>query len=81
MRRLARGTRDSRKIGRRLASLASKPARVGRLMLAQGEHPRVVMDTLGHRRFGMILNTYSHVIPSLQRRAADRMAVLLSAAR
>ena len=48
-------------------------------MLAQGEHPRVVMETLGHSQIGMTMNTYSHVIPPLQRDAADRMDALLKA--
>jgi len=47
------------------------------LMLAQGEHPRVVMETLGHSQISMTMNTYSHVIPTLQRDAADRMERLL----
>jgi len=47
------------------------------LMLAQGEHPRVVMETLGHSQISMTMNTYSHVIPALQREAADRMDQLL----
>ena len=34
---------------------------------------RVVMETLGHWQISLTLNTYSHVIPALQREAADRM--------
>ena len=48
-------------------------------MLALGESPRVVMDFLGHSHISMTLNTYSHVIPSLQRAAADRLGALLAA--
>jgi integrase len=48
------------------------------LMLAQGEHPRVVMETLGHSQISMTMNTYSHVIPALQREAASRMDRLLA---
>ena len=47
------------------------------LMLAQGEHPQVVMETLRHSQISMTMNTYSHVIPHLQREAADRMDRLL----
>lgn len=47
-------------------------------MLAQGEHPRVVMETLGHSQISMTMNTYSHVIPALQREAAGRMDQLLA---
>lgn len=48
------------------------------LLLAQGTHPRVVMELLGHSQIGLTMNTYSHVIPSLEREAADRMNALLS---
>jgi integrase len=48
------------------------------LLLAQGVHPRVVMETLGHSQIALTLNTYSHVIPTLQREAADRMEAALS---
>ena len=48
-------------------------------MLVLGESPRVVMDILGHSQISMTLNTYSHVIPSLQRAAANRLGALLAA--
>ena len=43
------------------------------LLLAQGVHPRVVMETLGHSQISLTMDTYSHVMPSLQREAADKM--------
>jgi len=43
------------------------------LLLTQGVHPRVVMETLGHSQIGITLDTYSHVLPVLQRDAADEM--------
>lgn len=43
------------------------------LLLAQGVHPRVVMEQLGHSTIALTMNTYSHVIPALEREAADRM--------
>ncbi len=43
------------------------------LLLAQGVHPRVVMETLGHSNISLTMNTYSHVIPALQREAASKM--------
>jgi integrase len=49
------------------------------LLLAQGVHPRVVMETLGHSQIGLTMNTYSHVIPALQREAAMKMDALLTA--
>ena len=48
------------------------------LLLAQGVPARVVMETLGHSQIGLMLNTYSHVIPQLGREAADRMDEVLS---
>ena len=48
------------------------------LLLAQGVHPRVVMDVLSHNQISLTMDTYSHVIPALQREAADRMDALLT---
>ena len=47
------------------------------LLLAQGVHPRVVMETLGHSQISLTMNTYSHVIPALQLDAAERMDAIL----
>ena len=43
------------------------------LLLAQGVHPRVVMELLGHSQVSLTLDTYSHVLPGLQAEAAKRM--------
>lgn len=48
------------------------------LLLAQGTHPRVVMEMLGHSTIALTMNTYSHAIPALERDAADRMNAILS---
>lgn len=48
------------------------------LLLAQGVHPRVVMETLGHSTIAMTMNVYSHVIPELQRDAARKMDAVLA---
>ncbi|HUZ70392.1 MAG TPA: tyrosine-type recombinase/integrase [Candidatus Saccharimonadales bacterium] len=47
------------------------------LMLVQGVSPRVVMETLGHSSIALTMNTYSHVLPALQREAADAIDRLL----
>lgn len=47
------------------------------LLLAQGVHPRVVMETLGHSGIALTMDTYSHVMPSLQKDAADQMEAAL----
>ena len=41
------------------------------LLLAEGVHPRVVMEILGHSQISLTMNTYSHVLPSVLREAAD----------
>lgn len=48
------------------------------LMLANGEHPRIVQERLGHADISMTLGRYSHVTNDMQREAADRLAQLLS---
>ncbi len=47
------------------------------LLLAQGVNRRVVMETLGHSQVSVTLNTYSHVLPALQRDAAARINAVL----
>lgn len=47
------------------------------LLLVQGVSPRVVMEILGHSQINVRMNTYSHVIPALQRDAAARLDELL----
>ena len=42
------------------------------LMLAQGVHPKIVSERLGHANIGITLDTYSHVVPGLQEAAARR---------
>lgn len=49
------------------------------LLLADGAHPRVVMEILGHSQIGLTMNTYSHVIPALKRDAADQIDRLVGA--
>lgn len=41
------------------------------LALSAGVHPKVVQEKLGHSSIKMTLDTYSHLIPSMQREAAD----------
>jgi integrase len=43
------------------------------LMLSEGIHPKVVQEMLGHSNINLTLATYSHVLPTMQRDAADRM--------
>ena len=50
------------------------------LLLAAGVHPKVVQERLGHSQVSVTLDTYSHVAPSLQREAAERLDGLLNRA-
>jgi len=43
------------------------------LLLAEGVHPRVVMELLGHSQMRTTMDIDSHVMPALAREAADRM--------
>jgi integrase len=40
-------------------------------MLAAGASPRTVMKTLGHSQIGLTMNTYTHVLPEIERAAID----------
>lgn len=41
------------------------------LMLLKGVHPKIVSERLGHASIGITLDTYSHVLPSMQQEAAE----------
>ncbi|ENQ3077144.1 hypothetical protein ACEOWG_000291 [Bacillus cereus] len=43
-------------------------------MLKQGILPKIVSKRLGHKRIGITLDTYSHVVPGLQEKAVDQFA-------
>jgi integrase len=47
------------------------------LLLAQGVQPRVVMETLGHSQISITMDTYSHVMPALSVKAAQKMNAAL----
>jgi integrase len=48
------------------------------LMLSHGVHPKVVSEMLGHSSVGITLDLYSHVTPTLQREAAERIGKALA---
>ena len=43
-------------------------------LLAAGASPRTVMKTLGHSQIGLTMNTYTHVLPDIERTAVDAAA-------
>src|SRR5437773_167308 len=49
------------------------------LMLLQGVHPKVVSERLGHASVGITLDTYSHVLPSMQSEAVRAFDQLFAA--
>jgi integrase len=49
------------------------------LMLALGISPKIVAEALGHSRIAVTMDTYSHVLPTLQDDAARKMDGLLAA--
>ena len=48
------------------------------LLLVQEVDPRTIMETLGHSRISMTMDTYAHVMPALQLRAAAKMDEILA---
>ncbi len=48
------------------------------LLIAQGVHPRYVMDILGHSQIGLTMNTYGHAYLAIQREAATKMDEILN---
>ena len=47
------------------------------MLLASGEHPKVVQERLGHASVTLTLDTYSHLVPGMQERASQRLDELL----
>ena len=47
------------------------------LLLVAGENPKVVSERLGHASISMTLDTYSHVLPTMQEAAAERLESML----
>ncbi len=49
------------------------------LMLIKGVHPKVVSERLGHASIGITLDTYSHVLPTMQAEAVAAFDELIAA--
>lgn len=47
------------------------------LLLLAGENPKVVSERLGHASITLTLDTYSHVLPDMQRGAAEKLERVL----
>lgn len=48
------------------------------LMLLKGVHPKIVSERLGHASIAITLDTYSHVLPSMQLEAAEAVDELFA---
>ncbi len=49
------------------------------LLLAAEENPKVVSERLGHATINLTLDTYSHVLPSMQKAATEKLEQMLFA--
>lgn len=47
------------------------------LLLTTNEHPKVVSERLGHANIILTLDTYSHVLPSMQQAASEKLESIL----
>lgn len=47
------------------------------LLLAANVNPKIVSERLGHSTITLTLDTYSHVLPTMQRAAADQLETML----
>lgn len=43
------------------------------LLLSMGVHPKVVQEILGHSEISMTMDIYSHVLPTMQKEAMDKL--------
>jgi integrase len=54
------------------------PNSTATLLLAMGAHVKVVQELLGHSNIMMTLNIYSHVLPSLEQDAMNKISDLFN---
>jgi len=47
------------------------------LLLTRNTHPKVVQELLGHSSITITLDTYSHVLPDMQKEAVKAMEVIV----
>jgi integrase len=47
------------------------------LLLAAGVHPKVAQERNGHSQIGITLDTYSHVVPTMQIEAATKLDAMM----
>jgi integrase len=47
------------------------------MLLAEGVHPKVAAERLGHATTRQTLDTYSHVLPGMQEEATRKLEAVL----
>ncbi|MQA86681.1 MAG: tyrosine-type recombinase/integrase [Streptosporangiales bacterium] len=47
------------------------------ILLRAGVHPKIVSERLGHANVSITLDTYSHVLPTIQREAVAKLAAIM----
>jgi integrase len=45
-------------------------------LLKENVHPKIVQEMLGHSTITLTLDTYSHIIPDIQKEAAKKMDLI-----
>ena len=53
--------------------------RAQRLLLMADVNVKVVSERLGHAKIQITLDTYSHVLPTMQKKAAEKLGALWAA--
>jgi len=68
-----------RKLGLRGVRFHDTRHTMATAMLRAGVHPKIVQERLGHSSIAVTLDTYSHIVPGLQRAAANKLDDIYSA--
>jgi site-specific recombinase XerD len=50
------------------------------MMLSMGDHPKVVQERLGHSPISLTIDTYSHVLPTVDKMIQEPLSVFLPVA-
>jgi len=48
------------------------------MLLSKGVHPKIVQEILGHSQIRLTLDTYSHVLPTMQEEAVNTLERVLA---
>ena len=51
------------------------------LLIAEGAHPRAIMERLGHSSITVTLNTYGHLFPAIDEALSDRLDAVFESAK